>query len=219
MGPEPGRFVRRFDPKRDGEALRPLVHRWIRGRDLIALLWTLRTLIDRHGSLERAFIAGLEDTDEDVGVAIEEFSNAARAVDLRPAYGRRPPDAPGVHYFLSRPSTGSACKRMNLFLRWMVRRDGVDPGGWSEVSTSQLVVPLDTHTIRTGQCLGLTSRKSPGWCMAVEITAALRALDPVDPVRYDFALCHLGMMGACGWHSAQGNTRCPLRDVCQPRRR
>jgi uncharacterized protein (TIGR02757 family) len=219
MGPEPGRFVRTFDPRRDGEPLQPLVHRWIRGGDLVSLLWILRTLIDRHGSLERAFLVGLDPEDEDVGEAIEQLSGAARMVDLRPAYGHRPPKAPGVHYFLSRPSTGSACKRINLFLRWMVRRDGVDPGGWSDVSPGQLVVPLDTHTIRVGRCLKLTRRASPGWKMAVDITSALRALDPADPVRYDFALCHLSMMGACGWQTKQGSVRCPLREICRPRQR
>jgi uncharacterized protein (TIGR02757 family) len=98
----------------------------------------------------------------------------------------------------------------------MVRQDAVDPGGWSRVPTCQLVVPLDTHTIRVGRCLRLTRRTSPGWKMAADITRALRALDPVDPVRYDFALCHLSMMGACGWHTKHGNTRCPLKEVCRP---
>lgn len=219
MGPAPGRFIRQFDPRHHAADIEPIVHRWIRGRDLVALIWTLRTLVDQHGSLERAFAAGLGGSDEDVGGAIEAFSAAARAVDLRPAYGPRLPASPGVHYFLSRPSTGSACKRMNLFLRWMVRQDGVDPGGWSAVSASQLVVPLDTHTIRIGQCLRLTSRRTPGWRMAVDITTALRRLDPTDPVRYDFSLCHLSMMGACGWHTSQGSARCPLREVCRPKGR
>ena len=79
---------------------------------------------------------------------------------------------PGVYYFFTRPSTGSACKRLNLFLRWMVRQDGVDPGGWTTVPARQLVVPLDTHTIRVGRCLRLTRRASPGWKMAADITAA-----------------------------------------------
>jgi uncharacterized protein (TIGR02757 family) len=154
-----------------------------------------------------------------VGPAIERFSAGAREVDLRPAYGRHVPAAPGVYYFFSRPSSGGACKRINLFLRWMVRRDGVDPGGWSSVSPAQLVVPLDTHTIRVGQCLALTRRRSPGWKMAVEITDGLRAFDPDDPVRYDFSLCHLSMMGACGWGTPRGHSQCPLRPVCRPANR
>jgi hypothetical protein len=134
---------------------------------------------------------------------------------LRPIYGRVP-KTPGAWYFFTRPSTGSACKRMNLFLRWMVRCDNVDPGGWTTVSPRQLVVPLDTHTIRTGKCLRLTRRASPGWKMATDITAALRAFEPDDPVRFDFSLCHLSMMGGCGYESARRDSQCPLRGHCHP---
>jgi uncharacterized protein (TIGR02757 family) len=110
-------------------------------------------LIAAHGSLEACFASGNDPAAADVGPAIDAFSDAARAVDFRPAYGRVP-ERPGVFYFLSRPSTGSACKRINLFLRWMVRHDGVDPGGWVRVPARQLVVPLDTHTIRAASASG-----------------------------------------------------------------
>jgi uncharacterized protein (TIGR02757 family) len=229
MGPSPGEFVRRFDPARHGVPLRTLGHRWTRGDDFVALLWLLRALVTTYGSLERCFADGNDPAARDVGSAIDTFSSRARAVDWRPAYsdsqprpsragsGRRP-ECPGVFYFWARPSTGSACKRINLFLRWMVRRDAIDPGGWTAIPARQLVVPLDTHTIRTGRCLRLTRRATPGWKMAVEITDALRQLDPEDPVRYDFALCHLGMMGACGYGTRRGNTQCPLRGLCRPRK-
>jgi uncharacterized protein (TIGR02757 family) len=218
MGGRPAAFVRGFDPARDGAPLRALVHRWTRGNDFVALIWILRAIVEQHGSLERAFAAGLDPEQPHVGPAIEAFSASARAVDLRPAYGRRVPEKPGVCYFFSRPSTGGACKRVNLFLRWMTRRDAVDPGGWTMVSPRQLIVPLDTHTIRVGRCLRLTRRASPGWKMAEDITAALRALDPDDPVRYDFSLCHLSMMGSCGWGTKRGNSQCPLGAMCRPRR-
>jgi uncharacterized protein (TIGR02757 family) len=216
MGAAPGAFVRSFDPRRDGAPLRDLVHRWTRGDDFVALLWVLRQLIAEHGSLEGAVAAGVDPAADDVESALERFSTTARAIDLCPAYGRRP-RMPGVFYFFARPSTGSACKRLNLFLRWMVRRDGVDPGGWSAVPARQLIVPLDTHTIRVGRCLRLTRRRTPGWKMAVDITQALRVLDPADPVRYDFALCHLSMMGACGFGTPRGDTQCPLKGHCRSR--
>ena len=216
LGPEPARFVRAFDPARNAGALHPIVHRWTRGRDLIALVWVLRRILERHGSIERSFAAGLDPSAADVGPAIEAWCAEARAIDLRPAYGRVP-KRPGVFYFFARPSAGSACKRINLFLRWMVRHDAVDPGGWTTVPVRQLVVPLDTHTIRMGRCLRLTKRATPGWKMAVDITDALRALDSEDPVRYDFALCHLSMMGACGYGTKQGSGQCPLKSVCRPR--
>jgi uncharacterized protein (TIGR02757 family) len=99
----------------------------------------------------------------------------------------------------------------------MVRRDALDLGVWSRLAPGRLVVPLDTHVIRVARCLGMTRRASPGWPMALEITQALRALDPVDPVKYDFAICHLGMMGACGVGTPRADTHCPLRGVCRPR--
>jgi uncharacterized protein (TIGR02757 family) len=138
--------------------------------------------------------------------------------DLKPVYGRIP-QRPGVCYFFPRPSAGSACKRLNLFLRWMVRKDAIDMGVWTNVSPSRLIVPLDTHVIRLGRCLRLTKYASPGWKMAAEITASLRELDPRDPVRYDFSLCHIGMMKACGYQTAQRDSQCPLRGVCRPGRR
>jgi len=215
MGPQPAAFVRAFDPDRDGAPIRHLVHRWTRGVDLIGVLWTLRQLIEQDGSVERSVARGLDPAAADVEAALEQMSERARAVDLRLVYGRRPRQ-PGAHYFFSRPSTGSACKRLNLFLRWMVRHDAVDPGGWTSIPARQLVVPLDTHTIRVGQCLRLTRRASPGWKMAADITAALRVFDPIDPVRYDFALCHLSMMGACGYGTTQGDSQCALRGHCRP---
>jgi uncharacterized protein (TIGR02757 family) len=122
-----------------------------------------------------------------------------------------------VAYFFSRPSSGGACKRLNLFLRWMVREDRVDLGVWKKVRPGQLIVPLDTHVIRVGQCLQLTRLKSPGWRMAVDITRGLRAIDPVDPIRFDFSICHLGMMNACGFGKKLADAHCPLKGACNPR--
>jgi uncharacterized protein (TIGR02757 family) len=140
------------------------------------------------------------------------------ALDLREVYGRRVPKRMGVCYFFPRPSAGSACKRLNLFLRWMARRDEVDLGAWRSIPPSKLIVPLDTHVIRLGRCLRLTRYTSPGWKMAAEITASLRAIDPVDPVRFDFSLCHVGMMNACGFGRRQGDAQCPLKGNCHPAR-
>ncbi len=214
LGPRPAAFVRRFDPARDPAALRPFVHRWIRGADVAALLWILRHMLAASGSIERFFLEGDDPSAPDVGPGLDRFATRALAVDLEPVYGgdarRR------VGWFFPRPSGGSACKRLNLFLRWMVRRDAVDLGVWSRLAPSRLVVPLDTHVIRVGRCLRLTRYRSPGWAMAREITDSLRRLDPRDPVRYDFALCHLGMMEACGFERPQRDDRCPLRGVCRP---
>ena len=220
MGSRPADFVRQFDPKRDGARFEDFVHRWTRGVDIVALLWLLRQMYDRSGSIEAFFVEGYDPGREDVGHAIDSFSTRALDLDLRAVYSRAGlarARARGVGFFFPRPSSGSACKRLNLFLRWMVRHDALDLGVWSKVSSASLVVPLDTHVIRVGRCLRLTRRTSPGWPMARDITASLRKIDPQDPVRYDFALCHLGMMSACGFSRAQRDSQCPLRGLCQPR--
>jgi len=217
LGPSPAVFVRRFEPQRDGERLRHIVHRWTRGSDLAALLWIMRRMLE-EGSIEAFFLKGYESGAADVATALDSFSARALAVDLRPAYGRVPA-RPGVQYFFPRPCSGSGCKRMNLFLRWMVRRDAVDLGVWTRVPSAKLVMPLDTHVIRVGRCLRLTRRVSPGWKMATDITASLRTLDPVDPIKYDFSLCHLGMANACGFNRSQGDSQCPLAGHCHPRTR
>jgi uncharacterized protein (TIGR02757 family) len=216
VGPHPAAFVRDFEPSRDGARIEPLVHRWIRGRDLVALLLILRHMLRDHGSIEAFFVAGDDSAQPDIGPALDSFSRRALALNFREAYGRRLPTRAGVCYFFPRPSAGSACKRLNLFLRWMVRRDTIDLGVWTRVAPSRLIVPLDTHVIRLGQCLRLTRYTSPGWKMAAEITASLRAIDPVDPVRYDFSLCHVGMMNACGFNRPQRDSQCPLRGLCRP---
>jgi uncharacterized protein (TIGR02757 family) len=216
VGPQPAAYIRRFDPRRDGPAFAGIVHRWTREADIVALLWVMRQMIDRAGSLEGFFLEHYDPSSEDVEGALDRFSTRAMALDLKAVYGRVP-RRPGVCYFFPRPSAGSGCKRLNLFLRWMVRRDALDLGVWRRVSPGKLIVPLDTHVIRVGRCLRLTEYTSPGWRMARDITASLRALDPDDPVKYDYALCHLGMMNACGFSRAQADAQCPLRGLCRPR--
>jgi uncharacterized protein (TIGR02757 family) len=192
MGPSPATFVRGFHPRIHAPAFHGIVHRWIRERDIICLLWVMKQMIDRTGSIEGFFVEGYDAAADDLEGALESFSTRALTLDLTAAYGRVP-KRPGVCYFFPRPSDGSGCKRLNLFVRWMVRRDALDLGVWTRVSPSKLIVPLDTHVIRVGRCLRLTAYASPGWRMARDITASLRRLDSSDPVKYDFALCHLGM--------------------------
>jgi uncharacterized protein (TIGR02757 family) len=96
-------------------------------------------------------------------------------------------------YLVPSPAAGSACKRLNLYLRWVVRRDDVDPGGWEGIAPSKLVVPLDTHMFRICRSLGMTARNQADLKSALEITQAFRAIVPEDPVRYDFALTRLGI--------------------------
>jgi len=222
IGPRPAEYVRAFDPRRDAPAFGHLVHRWTRGSDLAALVWILRQMLDRSGSIERFFIDDDDPSSADVAEALDRFSSRALSLNLAAVYGRAASRRTGVCYFFPRPSAGSGCKRLNLFLRWMVRRDALDLGVWTRVSPARLVIPLDTHVVRVGRCLGLTRYTSPGWRMAQDITASLREIDSSDPVKYDYALCHLGMMNACGFSRARGaspDAQCPLRGWCRPRGR
>jgi uncharacterized protein (TIGR02757 family) len=213
MGESPAAFVRAFDPAHDAGVVGRLGHRWARGTDLVALLWILRRILEGSGSIERFFLEGHDSAAPDVGASLESFSERALAMDVSEPRGTT---RPGVGYFFPRPSRGSACKRLNLFLRWMVRRDAVDLGTWTHLSPAQLIVPLDTHVIRVGRALGLTRYRSPGWKMASDITASLRAIDPLDPVRYDFSLCHVAMRHNCGIDGACGDEGCPLKPLCVP---
>lgn len=199
MGSRPAAFVRRFDPLRDRTLLRGFVHRFNDSRDLGLLLHFTRQAIERSGSLEGFFLEGYSAGHDDVGPALSSFARRMLALDCS-AYYRRGvlPASAGVRFFLPSPEAGSTCKRLNLFLRWMVRPDdGVDFGIWRHVSPSKLIIPLDTHVSRIAASIGLTSRRTAGWRMAREVTERLRELDAGDPVKYDFALCRLGILAEC----------------------
>jgi uncharacterized protein (TIGR02757 family) len=167
-------------------ALRHFRHRWLDGDDVAACLASLRDVRKESGSLEAAFLAG-DDGGPTVRGALSAF--AARLRDADPGFGRR-----GASGFVPSPEAGSACKRPLLFLRWMVRPGPVDLGAWRSVSPSRLLLPLDVHTARITRSLGLLRRRATDWRAAEEVTEALRRLHPADPVRYDFALCRLGIL-------------------------
>jgi uncharacterized protein (TIGR02757 family) len=216
LGDRPARALRALDPRRTEEGLRGFAHRFNTGRDVAMLLAVLGRLLRDHGSLEGAFLAGYDPSHEDVGPALAAFCRRALKTDVSPLTrsGRIPPGA-GVRFFFASPEDGSSCKRLNMFLRWMVREDQVDMGVWRRVPASALVVPLDTHVARISRYIGLTERRTADWRMAVEVTASLRELDPDDPVRYDFALSRLGILDACP--SRRDPVKCAgcgIRSVC-----
>jgi Protein of unknown function (DUF2400) len=151
-----------------------------------------------HGTAERFFRTLADPRDRDVGPLIERASIRLEEVDYRPILGRRTlPAASPVRFLFPRPSAGSACKRWNLYLRWMVRKDEIDFGDFEFLSPRHLVIPTDTHVHRIARRLALTRRKTGDWKTAREITDALAAFDPEDPVKYDFALCRLGILEIC----------------------
>jgi uncharacterized protein (TIGR02757 family) len=166
-------------------------HRFTGGASLALLLEGIGRALGEYGTLENLFVSSAGFQSGIQREALAGFSTALIA--LAPA-GRQ--DSPGFRYLLPDARAGSACKRLNLYLRWMVRKkDGVDLGIWSKVSPSRLIIPVDTHVARIARRFGLTSRNAADWRMAEEITAALRTVDPSDPLRFDFSLCRSGMIG------------------------
>jgi len=179
MKPCPSAFLLNLPFNRIAGIFSDFKHRFTTGEDLARLLWGLRRVIERHGSLQECFKSRLHRDDRTVIPALSAF-----VAELFPD---------GSDFLVPAPGKGSACKRLNLFLRWMVRRDDVDPGGWDGVSPSKLLVPLDTHMHHFAMRLGLTERRQADLQTALEITEAFRELSPHDPVRYDFALTRFGI--------------------------
>lgn len=217
MGPSPADFCRRLPTGRDWAGLEDVVYRFNRGADLGCLLWACGEAQRDFGSLGALFVRSLREGNGTLRDGLERFTGWLRSRDFGPV--RKQLGRPrALEHLLPAPSTGGACKRLNLYLRWMVRgRDeGVDFGLWP-LPPALLVIPLDTHIARMARNLGLTARRDLSWRTAEEITAALRLLDPADPIKYDFALCHFGMSGACPpLRRADRCLACELRPGCGP---
>lgn len=204
----PATFVRGLsEPGKVKVAARKLdgfVHRFNRGEDLLVLLRLLSRSWKEHGSLGAHFVKGLRPDASNFGEAldalVQEWRSWAKSYSAGDSFG----------YLLTAPKDGSCCKRWCMFLRWMGRKDELDPGLWTRdgalastfpkgrfLASRQLVIPIDTHTGRISQYLGLTSRKSLGWLAALEVTESLKACNADDPVRYDFAIARLGILDQC----------------------
>ena len=194
LGERPARAVRRLDPRAAARRLAGFRHRFNDGRDVACLLLFVLQMLEQAGSVEAYFARGLAPDAPDVGPALVSFSERALALDHGGLYGRgRLPAGAGVRFFFPSPADGSACKRLNLYLRWMARRDGVDLGVWRSVDPAGLVIPLDAHIYAIARRVRLTRYRSAGWPMALDITRRLRRLDPADPVKYDFAFHRMGL--------------------------
>ncbi len=182
LGEKPSEFLLENKPSSIQKALNGFKHRWIEAEGIVALLDGIKLAIEEFGSLNRCFLHCLPENSPHVLIALAPFASALRR---------------GGNQVCSRlipnPELGSACKRLNLFLRWMVRKDDVDPGGWTGINPSMLIIPLDTHMHKISLRLGLTKRRQADMRTALEITRAFKQIAPSDPVRYDFALTRLGI--------------------------
>ncbi len=156
-------------------------YRFYTENSLVDFLMGMKNVISKFGSLHSCVLEGVNKTDGDSHGSLSYFVSEL-TTDIF-ASKRVLPD----------PEKGSACKRLNLFLRWMIRDDNIDPGIWSDIPKNILIIPLDTHMMQISQILGFTSRKSADIKTAIEITNALKIYDSVDPVRFDFSLTRLGI--------------------------
>jgi uncharacterized protein (TIGR02757 family) len=210
MTPSPSAYVAAFDSAEAKKQFAGFVHRFHKAPELLLFLGRIAEVVRRHGSLGALFRACYDPRDDDVGPALARFSAAIIGDRASRAAAKK------LGYLVSSPEDGSACKRMNLYLRWMVRRTAPDLGLWTFVDPAKLVMPVDTHIHRIATFLGLNDRKSADWKTARAITSNLAQFDPEDPVRYDFALCRLGILDLCSRKRRKENCDvCLLRSACR----
>jgi uncharacterized protein (TIGR02757 family) len=245
MTPSPYRYLASFDPREAAKRFAGFAHRFHKTPELVAFLTCIAGAIRKHGSLGTLFESCYDANDSDIGPTLARFVETLRNCEeigfcvapaalgrgaergttrldvTRGARNGRPRAAVptqkrALQYLLTSPKDGSACKRMNLYLRWMIRRTPPDLGIWSFADPRKLVMPLDTHIHRIATFLGLNDRKSFDWKTARALTDRLARLDGADPVRYDFALCRLGILDLCSRKRRKENCDvCLLRDVCR----
>ncbi len=186
MGDSPTNFIlsRTIEDFKKKELYGEFVYRFTRGEELVCFLSAIRRVLLKYGTLRECFLAHDRDGEATYLTALSGFVLALRGEG-----------GSSLSSLLPDPRKGSAMKRINLFLRWMIRHDAVDPGTWCGLSPARLVIPLDTHLHAFGLRFGLTRRKGADLKTALEITEAFRELSPQDPIRYDFALAHRGILG------------------------
>lgn len=183
-------FIINFDIDRDSRFFSGFCYRFTQERDILFLFHSIKQVIKDFGSLENAFMSGFSQEDESIRRGLTNFVSLLRS---RIPCGEQ--CLKGFVHLLPSPENGSACKRLNLFLKWMVRKGPVDLNIWQEIPSSKLIIPLDTHVFRISKLWKLTNRKTADWKTAEEITEKLRQFDPEDPVKYDFAIFSTGITG------------------------
>jgi uncharacterized protein (TIGR02757 family) len=211
MGSRPSDFVRDFDERKRAQ-LKDFKHRFTTGDDVADLLELLRDALTQSGSLEAYFLRGYKPSDKNVIPALSRFCDCLCETHAARHGGRA---GGGLMYLLASPARNSACKRLNLFLRWMVRDDEVDTGLWKSIDKAKLIVPVDVHMGRLCRILALYSRKTVSLSTALEITEGFARIEPADPVKYDFALSRIGIVENCDGTYRLDCEQCELLEFCR----
>jgi len=211
MGDSPFEFVRNFD-KHKRQKLGNFKHRFTTGDCLSDLLMLLKKVLNQYGNLQNFFVQGYNPSDKNIIPALSKFCDSLLDMYAENHNGHIPK---GLRYLLLRPAAGSACKRLNLFLRWMVRNDNVDTGLWKSIDGAKLIVPVDVHIGRLCRILGLHDRKTVSLTTAIKITESFAEIEPADPVKYDFALSRIGILDNCTGQYQNGCKFCELFEICR----
>ncbi len=210
MGKSPYAFARGFG-KAERRSLTGFKHRFTTDRDISDLLTLLKQVLNRYAGIEDFFIKGYNPGDMNIIPALTKFCDTLYAMHAKEHNGQI---NPGLKYLLTSPSGGSVCKRLNLFLRWMVRDDDVDVGLWKSVDKSKLIVPVDVHIARLCRILGFHDRKTVALSTAIKITESFVEIESKDPVKYDFALTRVGIIEDCDGNYRPSCRDCELSGFC-----
>lgn len=180
LGGSPRNSLLHVDDLHLARLFRSFRHRFTSGEDMALLLSGIRETLLQYGTLEDCFREGFQKSGGSVTKGLKFFRDGL--------CGKRTGRA-----VLPDPAKGSACKRLLLYLKWMVRTDEIDPGGWTVLDPSQLLIPLDTHMFSVARALGMTGRKVADIKAAMEVTKAFSKIRPDDPLRYDFVITRFGI--------------------------
>jgi uncharacterized protein (TIGR02757 family) len=213
IGKSPYQFVLEFNQTKRNK-LRDFKHRFNTGDDISDLLELLKIILKKHNRIEEYFLQGFDKSDESIIPALSNFCDSLIKIHSSKHNGRINHN---LEYLLVSPSRGSVCKRMNLFLRWMVRNDEVDSGLWKKIDKAKLIVPIDVHMGRLCGFLGFHNKKNISLKTAVEITRHFAEIEPSDPVKYDFALSRIGIVENCTGKYNDACQFCELNDFCKLR--
>ena len=210
MGDSPYAFIKGFG-KAEQKSLKGFKHRFTTDQDISDLLMLLKKVLNRYAGIEEFFIQGYNPRDINIVPALSKFCNSLLDMYAAEHNGTI---SRGLKYLLVNPAKGSACKRLNLFLRWMVRDDDVDTGLWKSIEKTKLIVPVDVHMGRLCKILGLYNRKAVSLATAVKITEGFAEIEPADPVKYDFALSRIGIVENCNGSLHPNCEACELFTFC-----
>ncbi|MFZ1322448.1 MAG: TIGR02757 family protein [Ignavibacteria bacterium] len=179
-------FTSNYNEHKDKKYFEDMYYRFNSTEDLSQLISKIRNVINEYSSLEDLFLKYYSKSDENILPALKGFTK-----ELNENKGNEH----SLKYLVPLAESGSACKRLNLYLRWMVRNDDIDLGIWENVAVSKLLIPVDTHVYKVSKILGLAERNTSDMKFVIELTKKLKTFNSEDPVRYDFAICHAAMEG------------------------